>query len=114
MMRLHKHRQELWDQIRPAFLNGGIDPDDISSLSVTKAIRDYVQNARIRTNRARRQNRMCTYADQTERAFGCSLDDLNEDEADNIRSRDWLIDQIVCRLYGLTEDEIRVVEGWEN
>ena len=26
-------------------------------------------------------------------------------------STDWLIDQVVYRLYGLTEEEIRIVEG---
>jgi len=25
---------------------------------------------------------------------------------------DWLIDQIVYRLYGLTEEEIKIVEGY--
>jgi hypothetical protein len=183
MMRLHKRRQELWDRLRPGFLNCGIDPDDISSLSVTRAMRDYVQNARAKTSRTRKQSRMRTYADQVERAFGCSLDELYEDEAHdygfedlprlgferfkwlaalrgadpsllddawkaveddvyalrdvlerigsgdwypqrdpntgeydmhNIRSTDWLIDQIVYRLYGLTEEEIRVVEGCED
>ncbi len=32
----------------------------------------------------------------------------------SIRSTDWLIDQIVYRLYALTEEEIRVVEGVEG
>jgi len=27
--------------------------------------------------------------------------------------RDWLIDLIVYRLYGLNEEKIRIVEGWE-
>jgi hypothetical protein len=33
-----------------------------------------------------------------------------EYDVDNIRSTDWLIDQIVYRLYGLTDDEVRTVE----
>jgi len=30
---------------------------------------------------------------------------------ENLRKTDWLIDQIVYRLYGLTEEEIKIVEG---
>ncbi len=29
----------------------------------------------------------------------------------NIRSTDWLIDRVVYRLYGLTNEEVRTVEG---
>jgi hypothetical protein len=39
--------------------------------------------------------------------------ETGEYDADSIRSTDWLIDQIVYRLYGLTEEEVRVVEGFE-
>lgn len=30
---------------------------------------------------------------------------------EKLRKTDWLIDQIVYKLYGLTEDEIKIVEG---
>jgi len=30
---------------------------------------------------------------------------------DRLAKTDWLIDQVVYRLYGLTKDEIKVVEG---
>jgi hypothetical protein len=30
---------------------------------------------------------------------------------EKFRKTDWLIDQIVYKLYGLTEEEIRIVEG---
>ena len=30
---------------------------------------------------------------------------------EKIRKTDWLIDQFVCRLYGLAEKEIKIVEG---
>jgi len=30
---------------------------------------------------------------------------------ENIRKTDWLIDQIVYKLYGLTDGEIKIVEG---
>ncbi|GFP33259.1 hypothetical protein HKBW3S42_01593, partial [Candidatus Hakubella thermalkaliphila] len=30
---------------------------------------------------------------------------------DRLQKTDWLIDQIIYRLYGLTEEEIGVVEG---
>ncbi|HEC86986.1 MAG TPA: restriction endonuclease [Thermoplasmatales archaeon] len=30
---------------------------------------------------------------------------------ERIEKTDWLIDQVVYRLYGLSEEEIRVVEG---
>lgn len=30
-----------------------------------------------------------------------------------LAATDWLIDQLVYRLYGLTEEEIRIVEGAE-
>ncbi|MFW6119181.1 MAG: Eco57I restriction-modification methylase domain-containing protein [Planctomycetota bacterium] len=182
MMEMHKERQALWEKIRAAFLNKGVDPDDLSSLSVTKSIRDYVSNARGKAHPTPKQRRMRTYAEQAERVFGCTLDELYEDDEhdygfedlprlgferfkwlaalrgadpalldeaweavaddvaplrdvlarigsgdwyperdpetgeydiENIRSTDWLIDQIVYRLYGLTEDEIRLVEGFE-
>jgi len=182
MMSMHEERQALWDRIRGAFVNKGVDPDGLSSVSITKSIRDYVANARKKSHPTPRQRRMRTYADQAQRAFGCSLDELYEidehdygfhdlprlgferfkwlaalrgadpallDEAweaveddvaalrdvlerigsddwypqrdpetgeydvEGIRSTDWLIDQIVYRLYGLTEEEIRVVEGLE-
>ncbi len=182
MMEMHKERQALWDGIRSGFLNKGVDPDDLSSLSVTKSIRAYVANAREKSHPTPKQRRMRTYAEQAERAFGRTLEDLYEsdehdygfedlprlgferfkwlaalrgadpallDEAweamaddiaalrdvlarigsgdwypernpetgeyavDGIRSTDWLIDQVVYRLYGLTEEEVRVVEGFE-
>ncbi|MFO8007642.1 MAG: hypothetical protein R6V05_07910, partial [Candidatus Brocadiia bacterium] len=192
MMEMHKERQALWDGVRDAFVNHGLDPDDLSSLSVTAAIRDYVQHARETTGPTVKQRRMSTYADKVEEAFGCSLDELydsdehnygfddlprlgferfkwlaalreedrgsgggasvlqvladvfpdieddlealrdllerigsgdwypdrdpqtGEYDVENIRSTDWLIDQIVYRLYGLTEEEVRVVEGVES
>jgi hypothetical protein len=179
MQEMHKEKQELWDGIRSAFVNCGVDPDDLSSLSVTKGIRDYVENARDKSEPTPKQRRMITYADQAETAFGCDIGELYEDEshdygfddlprlgferfkwlaalrgadpsllddvhekiaddleklqdvlerigsdewyperdpetgeydATGIRSTDWLIDQIVYRLYGLTEEEVRVVE----
>ena len=182
MMQMHKEKQALWDTIRRAFLNKGVDPDKLSSLSVTKSIRDYLANAREKSHPTPKQRRMCTYAEQAERALGCSLGELyerdehdygfedlprlgferfkwlaalrgadpalldnvrdaiaedleelrdvlerigsgpwyperdpesGEYDVDNIRSTDWLIDQIVYRLYGLSEEEIRVVEGFE-
>jgi hypothetical protein len=30
---------------------------------------------------------------------------------ENLRNTDWLIDQIVYKLYGLTDEEIKIVEG---
>ena len=30
---------------------------------------------------------------------------------EKLRKTDWLIDQIVYKLYGLTEEEIKIVEG---
>ncbi len=39
--------------------------------------------------------------------------EMGEYDVDNIRSTDWLIDQIVYRLYGLSEGETRIVEGFE-
>ena len=30
---------------------------------------------------------------------------------EKLRKTDWLIDQIVYKLYGLTEDQIRIVKG---
>ena len=30
---------------------------------------------------------------------------------ERLRKTDWLIDQIVYKLYGLSEDEIKIVEG---
>ena len=30
---------------------------------------------------------------------------------ETLHKTDWLIDQIVYRLYGITEDEIRIIEG---
>ncbi len=36
--------------------------------------------------------------------------DTGEYDVHNIHSTDWLIDQIVYRLYGLTEEEIGIVE----
>jgi hypothetical protein len=180
MMEMHREKQALWDKIRSGLLNKGVDPGDISSLSVTGSIRDYVANARESTGPTAKQRRMRTYAEQAEGAFGCSLDELHERDEHNyefedlprlgferfkwlaalrganpsllddvrdavdadvkvlrgvlerigsgdwypkrdpdtgqydvehIRSTDWLIDQIVYRLYGLSEEEIRVVEG---
>jgi len=32
---------------------------------------------------------------------------------EKLRKTDWLIDQIVYKLYGLTEEEIKIVEGSE-
>ena len=29
---------------------------------------------------------------------------------EKLRKTDWLLDQIVCKLYGLTEEEIKLVE----
>ena len=182
MMEMHKEKQALWQKVRSAFLNKGVAPDDLSSLSLTKSIRDYVANARKKSHLTPKQRRMRTYAEQAESAFGCTLDELYEsDEHDygfedlprlgferfkwlaalrgadpalldetrdaveddvaalrdalerigsgdwyperdpetgeydvgGICSTDWLIDQIVYRLYGLTEEEIRVVEGFE-
>ncbi|MCK4284088.1 MAG: hypothetical protein KAX44_07200, partial [Candidatus Brocadiae bacterium] len=170
MMEMHKEKQTLCESIRTAFLNCGVDPDHLSSLRVTQSIRDYVARARETSRPTARQRRMRTYAEQAERAFGCSLDDLYENEknkhsfedmprlgferfkwlaalrgadpalldevhpaieddllrlrdvlerigsdewyphrdpetgeydADGIRSTDWLIDQVVYRLYGL-------------
>ena len=180
MQQMHREKQDLWDDIRSAFLNCGVDPDDLSSLSVTKGIRDYVRNARTKSTPTAKQRRMRTYADQAETAFGCNIGELYEEEshdyafddlprlgyerfkwlaalrgadptllddvheeitedldtlqdvlqrigsgpwypernpatgeydATGIRSTDWLIDQIVYRLYGLTEEEIRVLEA---
>jgi len=30
---------------------------------------------------------------------------------EKLRKTDWLIDQIVYKLYGLTEEEVKIVEG---
>ncbi len=181
MTAMHRESQTLCDKVRTAFLNKGVDPDDLSSLSVTKSILDSVSKARQSASPTAKQRRAKTYAEQAEQAFGCPLDQLYErqennygfedlpqlgyerfkwlaalrgadpallDDAwdaaqanvaalrdvlqrigsgawyprrdpatgaydvDNIRSTDWLIDQIVYRLYGLSEDEVRVVEGF--
>ncbi len=180
MMEMHEERQALWDRIRSAFVNKGVDPEKLSSLRITKGIRDQVARARDGRRPTAKQRRLLTYAEQAERAFGCSLGELYESEKnkhsledlprlgferfkwlaalrgadpalldqaweaikddvaalrdvlerigsgdwyprrapetgeydlDEIRSIDWLIDQVVYRLYGLSEDEIRVVEG---
>jgi len=78
MMEMHKERQALWERIRTAFLNKGVNPDDLFSLSVTKSIRDYVANARQKAHPSPKQRRMCTYAEQVERAFDCSLAEIYE------------------------------------
>jgi hypothetical protein len=52
------------------------------------------------------------------------IDDLRKDKGDSsktlskllplkekLQKTDWLIDQIVDRLYGLTDEEIKIVEG---
>ena len=180
MQQMHREKQDLWDDIRSAFLNCGVDPDDLSSLSVTKGIRDYVRNARTKSSPTPKQRGMRTYADKAETAFGGEIAELYEEEshdyafedlprlgferfkwlvalrgaaptlmddvhqeisedletlqdvlqrigsgpwyaernpatgeydAGDIRSTDWLIDQIVYRLYGLTQEEIRVTEA---
>ncbi len=179
MMDMHREKQALWEKVRAAFLNCGVDPKDLSSLSVTKSIRDYVAKSRQKSSQTARQRRMLTYAEQAERAFGCSLEEVHESGGHNYRfddlprlgfkqfkwlaalrgadpalldkvraaisedlgklrdvlerigsgdwyphrdpergeydvanicSTDWLIDQIVYRLYGLTDEQIRLVE----
>ena len=42
--------------------------------------------------------------------FEVSVDRLRPG-IERIEKTDWLIDQVVYRLYGLSEEEIRVVEG---
>ena len=36
----------------------------------------------------------------------------NADPANDTSALEHEIDKIVCKLYGLTKDEIRIVEGW--
>lgn len=45
-----------------------------------------------------------------EDGYPCRHAETGEYDVDNVVSTDWLIDQIVYRIYGLTEDEIKMVE----
>ncbi|MFP4026692.1 MAG: hypothetical protein ACLFWL_02765 [Candidatus Brocadiia bacterium] len=96
MQQIHREKQDLWEQVRTTFMQGGIAPNELSSLSVSKSIRDVLQ--RIGSGPWYPQRNPET----------------GEYDVETLPSTDWLVDQIVYRLYGLTEEEVRVVEGAEN
>jgi hypothetical protein len=65
-----------------------------------------------------KKNRKKLSVNLSKRQFQTSLKDEFEQSLsklkplmDRIERTDWLIDQVVYRLYGLTEEEVRVVEG---
>ncbi len=116
MIEMNKHKQtEVKGFITWLEHTIGAEVDDLNNKTKIKAYHDYDFEALLAVLKQNRRKLTVnpdtrTFQDAIEREYNASIAKLTPVKA-RIYATDRLIDLIVCRLYGLTEEEIAIVEG---